>query len=129
MKEYFVKLNKLKDNAYCPYSKFNVSCIVVLQDGQEISGVNVENAAFPSGMCAERTAVSQVITKGYNPDKIKEIHLYTISENIGAPCGQCRQFLVEFLNPNIPIYIYNKYDFKIKTNISELLPLSFTNLN
>ena len=76
--------------AYAPYSRFNVGAAALARDGRVIEGVNVENAAYPLGVCAERTALSRAVVEGYRPGDIEAIGI------TASPCGGCRQWLAEF---------------------------------
>lgn len=119
IKAIFKKLLELKNNAYCPYSKFYVAAIVRAND-KYYYGVNIENAAFPSGNCAERSAIATAIS--YGEKQIDELYLLTKSYNFGMPCGSCRQFMSEFMqNDDTRIFVFNPDgDFKEYT-ISEIL--------
>jgi cytidine deaminase len=77
-------------NAYAPYSNYLVGAVVRLRDGREFEGVNVENAAYPLGVCAERTAISSAVAAGYRPGDFEAIGI------TASPCGGCRQWLHEF---------------------------------
>ena len=76
--------------AYAPYSDFHVGCAVLARDGRVIEGVNVENAAYPLGVCAERTTFSRAIAEGYRPGD------FAVAAITASPCGGCRQWLHEF---------------------------------
>lgn len=76
--------------AYAPYSKFNVGAAVLTRDGRVITGVNVENASYPLGMCAERCALSRAVSEGIRPGDVEAVAV------TAAPCGGCRQWLLEF---------------------------------
>jgi cytidine deaminase len=76
--------------AYAPYSNYLVGAVVRTRDGTLIEGVNVENAAYPLGVCAERTALSRAIVEGYRPGDIEAVGI------TASPCGGCRQWLHEF---------------------------------
>ena len=76
--------------AYAPYSRYLVGAVVRTRDGREFAGVNVENAAYPLGVCAEKTAISAAVTAGYKPGDIEAIGI------TASPCGGCRQWLYEF---------------------------------
>jgi cytidine deaminase len=76
--------------AYAPYSRFHVGAAVRARDGRVITGVNVENAAYPLGVCAERTALARAVAEGYRPGELEEIAV------TASPCGGCRQWLHEF---------------------------------
>jgi cytidine deaminase len=76
--------------AYAPYSKYLVGAVVQTRDGTRFAGVNVENAAYPLGICAERAALSAAVLGGYGPGEIAAIGI------TASPCGGCRQWLAEF---------------------------------
>lgn len=101
------KLLKLHNNSYSPYSSYKVSCIVVMNDGKEFVGVNVENASFGATICAERSAITSAISNGYKRDDFKELHVMVSSGKIGTPCFLCRQVISEFFNENSNIYCYS----------------------
>jgi len=123
------KAKKLQTNAYVPYSNFRVAAIVILKDKREVTGVNVENASFPATICAERTALTQVITLGYQKDDIEALFLITDSNSLGSPCGICRQFMAEVMPMTAKVYISNinskdEKDIKI-VKVQDLLPFAF----
>ncbi|MBW8741431.1 MAG: cytidine deaminase [Gaiellaceae bacterium] len=76
--------------AYAPYSNYLVGAAVRARDGKVFEGVNVENAAYPLGVCAERSALVQAVTAGYRPGDFDAIGI------TASPCGGCRQWLYEF---------------------------------
>ena len=78
------------DNAYAPYSSYPVGAAVLAHDGRVFEGVNVENAAYPLGICAERAALARAVAEGCRPGDLEAIAITT------APCGGCRQWLYEF---------------------------------
>jgi len=80
----------IAERAYAPYSKYLVGAAVRARDGRVFEGVNVENAAYPLGICAERTAISAAVTAGYGPGDLEAIGI------TASPCGGCRQWLYEF---------------------------------
>jgi cytidine deaminase len=77
-------------HAYAPYSRYNVGATLLLRDGTLVDGVNVENAAYPLGVCAERTAISRAASDGVRPGDIEAIGI------TASPCGGCRQWLHEW---------------------------------
>ena len=77
-------------NAYAPYSKFLVGAAVLLRNGRVVTGVNVENASYPLGMCAERCALARAVAEGVRPGEIEAVGV------TASPCGGCRQWLAEF---------------------------------
>ncbi|ARU91451.1 cytidine deaminase [Spiroplasma clarkii] len=122
----FEELKKLKERAYVPYSHFKVACIIYLKNGEKIIGVNVENAAYNPTICAERAAVPQLVAQGYNKNDVELVALYTDSDKFGSPCGTCRQTLIEILDPNQKMWIFNKNDFVGEYTIGYFLPEGFT---
>jgi cytidine deaminase len=76
--------------AYAPYSKFHVGAAIRARDGRVFEGVNVENAAHPLGVCAEKSALTTAVTEGCGPGQIEVLAV------TASPCGGCRQWLVEF---------------------------------
>jgi cytidine deaminase len=77
-------------SAYAPYSKFFVGAAVLLRDGRVVTGVNVENASYPLGMCAERCALARAVAEGARPGDIEALAV------TASPCGGCRQWAIEF---------------------------------
>ena len=78
------------ERAYAPYSNYLVGAAVRTRDGRVFEGVNVENAAYPLGICAERTAIARAVAEGYKPGDFEAIGI------TASPCGGCRQWLWEF---------------------------------
>lgn len=113
------------ENAYVPYSHYRVGACVETKNGEFYDGANVENASYGLTNCAERSAIFAAYSKGVRKDDIKAIAIVCEGKTIAAPCGACRQVLVELLNLNTPIYLANK-EKQMETNIKELLPFSFT---
>lgn len=124
---------EIRNTAYAPYSKFHVGTAFLLANGEVITGNNQENAAYPSGMCAERVAVWQAASRF--PDVKIEIIAITASSKSNpvtkpvAPCGGCRQALSEYeikQNQDIEIYFMGETGQIIKTeSLHDLLPLAF----
>ena len=77
-------------HAYAPYSRFLVGAAALARDGRVFEGVNVENAAYPLGVCAEKSALAKAVSEGYKPGDIAAIGI------TASPCGGCRQWLYEF---------------------------------
>lgn len=148
IKELIKSADNTRKNAYAPYSHFKVGAALYAAKDEEnfdiITGCNVENASYPAGNCAERTAVFKAVSEGYNNFKaIAIIGGYDekmiqhnasnnqsdtsyASEKYTSPCGICRQVLREFVAPNnfYVIMAKNENDYVIKT-LEELLPMSF----
>jgi cytidine deaminase len=81
---------EIKEKAYAPYSNFLVGAVLRARDGTLFEGVNVENAAYPLGICAEKTAISKAASDGVRPGDIEAIGINA------SPCGGCRQWLYEW---------------------------------
>jgi cytidine deaminase len=119
-------------NAYAPYSKFRVGAAVRLETGLIVRGANVENAAFPSGICAERSALSNSISN-HHKDKPIAIAIAAmtedgLTEDSPSPCGNCRQVIAEEelrIGNQIRIILSGKNKTLIIASISSLLPLQF----
>jgi cytidine deaminase len=78
------------ERAYAPYSRYLVGAAVRARDGRIFEGVNVENASYPLGICAERAAIARAVVEGCRPGDLEEIAV------TASPCGGCRQWLFEF---------------------------------
>lgn len=122
-----------QNNAYAPYSNFKVGAAILLEDGTIFTGNNQENAAYPSGLCAERVAIFACSAQHPNV-KINVIAICANSEKIDintvlAPCGSCRQSMYEYeLKQNSPIKVLLKgFDNEVVEflSVADLLPLVF----
>ena len=120
-------------NAYVPYSKFHVGAALLLENGKIITGNNQENAAYPSGLCAERTAVFYANAQ-YPDQKIEALAVAAFYNNkftddLISPCGSCRQVLLEVesrYNSPVRILLYKNGEVYVADSMSSLMPLSFT---
>ena len=120
------KLLNLLPNAYIPMSHFAVSAVVVLKDGREFPGVNVEDASTRAGTCAERTAIFTAITNGAKKGDFKEINVMTSSNNtIGMPCFVCRQMISELFDKDAIVRCFNKNGEYVEHTVEELCPYPF----
>ena len=104
------------ERAYAPYSRFHVGCALLARDGRVIEGVNVENAAYPLGVCAERAALSRAVAEGYRPGDIAAAAI------TASPCGGCRQWLLEF---RVERVVFRNGGRVATMTPAELLPESF----
>lgn len=102
--------------AYAPYSELLVGCAVLTGDGRVIEGVNVENAAYPLGVCAERTAFSHAIVEGYLPGD------FEVAAITASPCGGCRQWLAEM---GVRRVVFRNGGRVVTMTVDELLPEQF----
>lgn len=124
-----------RDRAYAPYSGFSVGAAVLLDNGTIITGNNQENAAYPSGMCAERVAVWSALSL-FPGVKLKKVFISARSENKlvdrpVSPCGSCRQTLAEYetkQNQPIEVFFTGETGVILKAgSIRDLLPFMFDN--
>lgn len=121
------RLMKVAENSYSPYSHFRVATILVMKDGKEFQGVNVENAAYGSGICSERSAILAAISNGYKKGDFKEMHcLCADSDKVSTSCFACRQVMSELFDKDVKCYFYaNTGEVKAYT-VSELCPYPFS---
>jgi cytidine deaminase len=113
-RELVEKAERASAKAYAPYSKYLVGAVVRARDGREFEGVNVENAAYPLGICAEKTAIAAAVSAGCRPGDLEAIGI------TASPCGGCRQWLHEFRIGEIS---YRRANGEIRTvTPAELLP-------
>ena len=125
-KELVEKAIKALENSYSPYSGFRVGAALLTADGRVFVGCNIENASYPAGICAERTAIGNAVSAGAREflkiaivgGKNGEITDYC------PPCGICRQVLSELCNEDFEVLLYNSESIK-SHRLSELLPFGF----
>jgi cytidine deaminase len=110
------KADQAAARAYAPYSRYLVGAVVRARDGTEFEGVNVENAAYPLGVCAERTALSCAVAEGYRPGD------FVAAAITASPCGGCRQWLQEF---RVGRVVFRNRGEVVTMTPAELLPESF----
>ena len=110
-------------NAYAPYSNFRVGAAVLDEQGQVHAGCNVENAAYPQGVCAEAAALSAMVLAGGR----RATALLVVGEGPAwvTPCGGCRQKLREFAAPDTPVLVADGLGVQRRFTLDELLPHSF----
>lgn len=109
--------------AYAPYSHFRVGAAVRGRDGGVATGCNVENAAYPAGICAERAAVASAVVQGVRD--LEEMVVVTEADEPTPPCGMCRQVLQE-MAPGLRVTSLTTRGERATWRISELLPHPFT---
>lgn len=116
-------LKNLLKRSYAPYSNFQVAAIAIDEDGKEYHGVNVENAAYPSGLCAERSALFGSVAYGGKVGTFKEIHIIAKKLDEISPCAGCRQVMTEFMPMDALVYQYSNDGKRVRINkLSELVP-------
>ncbi|RME13227.1 MAG: cytidine deaminase [Ardenticatenia bacterium] len=92
---------EVRQRAYAPYSHYAVGAVVETEDGTLFAGCNVENAAYPQCMCAERVAIFKAVSEGHR--RIRRLLLVT--QDGGTPCGGCRSVMAEFGSPEMDVII------------------------
>ena len=119
------------EDAYAPYSAFHVGAAVLLENGEVVTGSNQENAAYPSGLCAERVALFSANTQ-YPESKVLAIAIAAMTggKQVGmiAPCGGCRQVMQEIENRfhhPMTVLLYGAEKVYVIDNAASLLPISF----
>ena len=110
------------DRAYCPYSRFPVGAALECEDGTVFTGCNVENAAYPAGICAERNAIFHAVSQGHT--RFRRIVIAGRGKDFCAPCGVCRQVMREF-STDLEIICLNGDGEDRSFTLEELLPHSF----
>lgn len=113
----------VQQRAYAPYSRFRVGAAILAEDGAVHVGCNVENAAYPSGSCAEQGAISAMIAGGGS--RIAAILVFGEGEALVTPCGACRQRIREFAQPETPVAIAGPQGIRARFSLADLLPASF----
>ena len=110
------------DRAYAPYSNFPVGAALECDDGTVYTGCNVENAAYPAGICAERNAIFHAVAEGHA--RFRRIVIAGQSRDFCVPCGMCRQVMRE-VSPDLEIICLNADGSEQTFTLAELLPHSF----
>jgi len=109
-------------NSYSPYSNYPVGAAVLAEDGLVYGGTNIENSAYPSGLCAERVAINKAISEGNR----KILAIAVVTRNAGAPCGACRQVMREFASLEAPVILAPiEEGAEEEFTVGDLLPRSF----
>ncbi len=111
-----------RQKAYAPYSNYQVGAAVLAKSGKMYAGCNVENAAYPNGLCAERVAIFKAISEGER----ELVALAVVTSNLGSPCGACRQVFSEFAHDEAIIVLANaRGNRQMKFTLKEILPARF----
>ena len=111
------------ERAYAPYSGFAVGAALLCDDGSVFTGCNVENAAYGSAICAERTALLKAVSEGHRDDWVA-MAVAGRGEDYCWPCGSCRQMLYEFA-PDLKLLVARGDGHFVTTSLGELLPHGF----
>lgn len=114
--------NEARRRAYVPYSKYAVGAALRTKSGRVYTGVNIENAAYPTTICAERVAVFKAVSEGEREFEVISV----VTDNGGSPCGSCRQVLSEFGLDTVVLIANGEGKLMRTTTVSNLLPEAFT---
>ncbi len=113
-----------RENAHAPYSGFRVGACLKAADGRLFAGCNVENVAYPQGLCAEAAALGALVAAGGR--EIVAVVVLAEGEALCTPCGGCRQKLAEFAGADTPVHVAGPAGLRASFTLGELLPQTFT---
>jgi len=122
-KALFNAAKNVRKNAHVPYSHFLVGAAILAENGEIYAGCNVENAAYPQGICAEGAAICALVSSGQKT--IKRIYIVASGVEPVMPCGGCRQKIREFADKNCIIICHGIDGDKFEASLEQLLPHSF----
>ena len=114
--------NTARQRAYVPYSHYSVGAALRTKSGRIFTGVNVENAAYPQTMCAERVAIFKAVSEGEKEFEVISV----VTDNGGSPCGGCRQVMAEFGLDTVVLMADGSGKLVKESTLNELLPEAFT---
>jgi cytidine deaminase len=114
--------NEARRRAYAPYSNYRVGAALRTKSGRIYTGVNIESAAYPTTICAERVAVFKAVSEG---EKEFEV-IAVVTDNGGSPCGGCRQVMAEFGLETVVLIADGENRLVAETTVNGLLPQAFT---
>lgn len=112
-----------KENAYAPYSNFHVGAALLSNNGTVFTGSNIENASYSATNCAERTAFFTAIAQGIR--EFEAIAIVSDSKDFIAPCGVCRQVMIEFCSPDFIVLMCKADGTCKKLTLADLMPCAF----
>lgn len=113
----------VRSHAYAPYSGFPVGAALLDEHGRVHAGANVENAAYPQGLCAEASALAHLASAGSR--RVLAVVVVGEAAEPVTPCGGCRQKLREFASSDAPVYVADLHQVRARFTLGELLPASF----
>ena len=120
--ELITAAREIRDNAHAPFSEFKVGAAIETDDGEIVTGCNIESASFGLTVCAERVAVWKAVSEGKR--KITAVAVVADTENLTPPCGVCRQIIWEF-GGDIPVTLANLHGDVETIQMKDLLPRAF----
>jgi cytidine deaminase len=115
-----------REHAYAPYSNFKVGAVVLARDGRVFTGCNVENGSYGLTQCAERVALCSALAAGCRPGEFTYLAVIGDTEGPIAPCGACRQVMLELGGPQLVVVQANLRGLVAETTAAALLPGAFT---
>ncbi len=121
-RELIEKADGVRHLAYAPYSRYAVGAALRTKSGRLFTGVNIENAAYPTGICAERVAIFKAVSEGEREFEA----LAVVTPNGGSPCGSCRQVMAEFGLDMVVLIADGDRKLVQETTVADLLPGAFT---
>ncbi len=113
----------VRENAHAPYSHFLVGAALLDEQGRIHAGCNVENAAYPQGLCAEAGALARLVAAGGK--RVSAVVVVGDGPHLTTPCGGCRQKLREFASADTPVIVADLQQMRAQFTLGELLPHSF----
>jgi cytidine deaminase len=120
-KQLIIMANEARRRAYAPYSNYAVGAALRTKSGRVFTGVNIENAAYPTTICAERVAIFKAVSEGEREFEV----LTVVTDNGGSPCGSCRQVMAEFGLGTVVLIADGGGKLQKVTTVGELLPEAF----
>jgi cytidine deaminase len=114
---------RVREHAYAPYSRFAVGAALLDEQGRIHAGANVENAAYPQGLCAEASAIAHLVAAGGR--RILAVAVVGEASEPVTPCGGCRQKLREFAAQDVPVLVADASGLRARYTLGDLLPASF----
>jgi cytidine deaminase len=111
--------------AYAPYSKFYVGAAILLDNGEIVTGCNVENASYRLTTCAEQNAIAAAVAKFGRGIRVQAVAVANAAKIACQPCGACRQTIAEFATANAPVSFPGDAGATVRTTLGELLPAAF----
>jgi cytidine deaminase len=115
---------RAREHAYAPYSHYQVGAALLTAQGTVVYGCNVENAAYPDTICAERVALTAAVAQGLRQDPRDFVAIAVATQDGGTPCGSCRQVMAE-LGPAMAVHISDARGRFRTTTVGALLPDAF----
>lgn len=112
-------------NSYSPYSHFRVGAAILLTDGTIVTGTNVENASYRLTTCAEQSAIVAAVSSKGPAIRLKAVAVANLNNSPSTPCGACRQTILEFADPDTPVFYPGEGGALAESTIAGLLPAAF----